>query len=67
MDYPHIVASTPILQLFYASKYAGVSTLTFSPAGDLTSISGEPVALGVSYTASGEQSVGASLLSTRFP
>ena len=61
MDYPHIVAGTPILQLYYASKYVGVSTLTFSDAGELTNISGGPVALGASYTASGEPSVGAIL------
>lgn len=59
VEYPRMVAGTPILQQYYASKYVGVSTLTFSDAGDLVSVTGKSVALGISYDADGVPSTGA--------
>lgn len=36
--YPYLVRGVPILQQFYGSKYAGVTTLEFAASGALASV-----------------------------
>jgi 2',3'-cyclic-nucleotide 2'-phosphodiesterase (5'-nucleotidase family) len=59
VEYPEVVNGVPILQQYYASKYVGVTTLTFDAAGALTASSGEAVPLGTYFDDSGEELMGA--------
>lgn len=54
-----MVNAVPILQQFYASKYAGVATLTFDDTGSLTAATGQSVPLGTYYTDAGVKMTGA--------
>jgi 2',3'-cyclic-nucleotide 2'-phosphodiesterase (5'-nucleotidase family) len=59
VEYPEVVNGVPILQQFYASKYVGVTTLTFDTAGMLTDYFGHVVPLGTFFDDSGEDLMGA--------
>ena len=61
-EYPHMVGAVPIFQQFWASKYAGVATLTVGEEGGVVVTSAEAIPLGTYYSDSGEVVTGAQLL-----
>eukprot|EP00892_Ulva_mutabilis_P011147 jgi/Ulvmu1/8404/UM042_0111.1 len=52
-EYPVVVAGTPIMQQFFASKYVGKTTMSFDTGGTLNGVSGEVIPLGATYDDAG--------------